>query len=116
MIEIEFYNTEDGRCPIEEYLDSLEPKLLAKTLRSIDLLETNGALLRGPYSEPLGGGIFELRTKLGSDITRVIFFFFRGNKAVLLNGFTKKTKKTPKGVIKLAKKYKTDYERRNQYE
>lgn len=39
MIEIEFYETEDGKCPLEEYLDSLEPKLLAKTLRTIDLLE-----------------------------------------------------------------------------
>ena len=27
MIEIEFYETEDGKCPLEEYLDSLEPKL-----------------------------------------------------------------------------------------
>ena len=54
MIEIEFYETEDGKCPLEEYLDSLEPKLLAKTLRTIDLLENNGTSLRGPYSEPLG--------------------------------------------------------------
>ena len=28
MIEIEFYDTEDGKCPLQEYLDSLEPKLL----------------------------------------------------------------------------------------
>ena len=42
MFEIEFYDTQDGKCPVQEYLDSLEPKLLAKTLRTIDLLETNG--------------------------------------------------------------------------
>ena len=35
-----------GRCPVQELLDSLEPKLLAKTLRTIDLLEMNGLLLR----------------------------------------------------------------------
>lgn len=114
MIEIEFYETEDGKCPLEEYLDSLEPKLLAKTLRTIDLLENNGISLRGPYSEPLGDGIFELRTKHGSDITRVLYFFFVGNKAVLTNGFTKKTKKTPKQELALAMKYKDDYERRQQ--
>ena len=45
--------TEDGRCPVQELLDSLEPKLLAKTLRTIDLLEMNGPLLREPYSKPL---------------------------------------------------------------
>ena len=61
-----------GRCPVQELLDSLEPKLLAKTLRTIDLLEMNGPLLREPYSKPLENGIFELRTKQGSDITRVL--------------------------------------------
>lgn len=53
MYEIILYDTEDGRCPVQELLDSLEPKLLAKTLRTIDLLEMNGPLLREPYSKPL---------------------------------------------------------------
>ena len=39
MYEIILYDTEDERCPVQELLDSLEPKLLAKTLRTIDLLE-----------------------------------------------------------------------------
>lgn len=57
-------------------------------------------------------GIFELRTKQGSDITRVLYFFIIGKKAVLTNGFVKKTQKTPKVEIELANKYKVDYERR----
>lgn len=72
MYEIILYDTEDGRCPVQELLDSLEPKLLAKTLRTIDLLEMNGPLLREPYSKPLENGIFELRTKQGSDIINCI--------------------------------------------
>ena len=63
MYEIILYDTEDGRCPVQELLDSLDPKLLAKTLRTIDLLEMNGPLLREPYSKPLENGIFVLRTK-----------------------------------------------------
>ena len=59
MYEIILYDTEDGRCPVQELLDSLEPKLLAKTLRTIDLLEMNGPLLCEPYSKPLENGIFE---------------------------------------------------------
>ena len=74
---------------MQELLDSLEPKLLAKTLRTIDLLEMNGPLLREPYSKPLENGIFELRAKQGSDITRVLYFFIVGKKAVLTNGFIK---------------------------
>lgn len=56
--------------------------------------------------------IFELRTKQGSDITRVLYFFIIGKKAVLTNGFIKKSQKTPKAEKELAKKYKADYERR----
>ena len=89
MYEIILYDTEDERCPVQELLDSLEPKLLAKTLRTIDLLEMNGPLLREPYSKPLENGIFELRTKQGSDITRVLYFFIVGKKEVLSNGFIK---------------------------
>jgi phage-related protein len=112
MYEIVFYDSEDGKCPIQEFLDSLEPKLLAKTLRTIDLLEHNGPQLREPYSKMLEDGIFELRTKQSSDITRVLYFFFAGRKVVLTNGFVKKSQKTPKTEKELAKKYKTDYERR----
>lgn len=112
MYEILFYDTDDGKCPVQEFLDSLESKLLAKTLRTIDLLEINGPQLREPYSKPLDDGIFELRTKQGSDITRVFYFFVIGQKAVLTNGFVKKTQKTPKAEKDLAKKYKADYERR----
>ena len=71
----------------------------------------NGPLLREPYSKPLENGIFELRTKQGSGITRVLYFFIVGKKAALTNGFIKKSKKIPKAEKELAKKYKADYER-----
>jgi phage-related protein len=112
MYEIIFYDSEDGKCPVQEFLDSLEPKLLAKTLRTIDLLEHNGPQLREPYSKMLEDGIFELRTKQSSDITRVFYFFFVGKKIVLTNGFVKKSQKTPTAEKELARKYKVDYERR----
>ena len=75
MYEIILYDTEDGKCPVRKFLDSLEPKLLAKTLRTID-------------------------------------FFVIGKKAILTNGFVKKSQKTPKAEKELTKKYKADYERR----
>ena len=65
MYEIIFYDTADGKCPVQDFLDSLEPKFLAKTLRTIDLLETNGPLLREPYSKPLEN--FYYRSKNHSD-------------------------------------------------
>ena len=114
MINIEFYNTESGECPVAEFILSLDSKMKAKVLRTIDLLENNGTLLREPYSKSLGDGIFELRIKQGNDITSVLYFFFIDNKAILTDGFIKKTQKTPKNVIETAKKYREDYQRRNQ--
>ena len=93
MYEIIFYDTQDGKCPVQEFLNTLDSKLLAKMLRMIDLLEENGPVLRKPYSEPIGDGLFELRAKQGSNITRVLYFFVVGKKAVLTNGFVKKLKR-----------------------
>ena len=89
-MRIEFYEAKNGGCPLNNYLDSLNPKLLAKTLKTIDLLEQNGSSLRSPYSEYLKDDIFELRTKQSTNITRILYFFVVGDKAILTNGFTKK--------------------------
>ena len=113
-MQIDFYVKENGECPIEKFFESLPPKMYAKVLRTIDLLEKNGKDLREPYSKSIGDGIFELRIKQGSDISRVLYFFFIGNTAILTNGFIKKSQKTPSGEKELARRYKTDYERRNE--
>ena len=38
MYEIIFYDTNEGKCPVEAFLESLSPKMQAKALRTIDLL------------------------------------------------------------------------------
>ena len=100
---------ENGDCPVKEFLLSLDKKMRAKLLVELDLLEENGPQLREPYSKHLEDGIFELRAKQGSDITRVLYFFFVGKKIVLTNGFTKKTQKTPRAEIATAKNYRAEY-------
>ncbi len=54
-------------------------------------------------------GIFEVRVEVGSDIFRVFSFFDKGNLVILVNGFHKKTQKTPKSEIKMAEKLKKEY-------
>ena len=49
-------------------------------------------------------GIFEVRAKQGSDISRVLYFFVVGRRVILTNGFVKKTMKTPKTELDLAHK------------
>ena len=80
-----------------------------KIFHELILLENYGNELREPHSKSLGDGIFEVRAKHSSDITRVLYFFFVGKKIVLTNGFVKKTQKTPPEQIELAKKYRKDY-------
>lgn len=106
---VAFYRKADGTQPALEFLKDLEPKMQAKVLRVIKLLETNGNDLREPYSKPLGDGIFELRAKVGTDISRVLYFFIDGQRIILTNGFIKKTQKTPSAEIEKAKKYRDDF-------
>ena len=80
--------------------------------REILLLEEFGNLLRKPHSELLEDGIFELWAKVGTDISRVLYFFIVGKKVILTNGFRKKSDKTPRDVIELAKKYRDDFMKR----
>ena len=107
--EIEFYSREDGSEPVAEFLDSLDSKMAAKLVGLMEILEEKGTELRMPYSEHLEGGIFELRCKQGSNITRVMYFFYVGKKIVATNGFVKKTQKTPAKELKLAKERRADW-------
>ena len=106
---VEFYETVKGEKPCLEFLNSLEVKLRAKAFRDMALLEEKGRELRLPYSEHLDDGIFELRTKQGSNIIRTMYFFFVGNKIILTHGFKKKTQKVPPAEIDRAKEYRKDY-------
>jgi len=55
-------------------------------------------------------GLYEIRVQLGSDIFRIFCFFDEGKLIVLVNGFQKKTQKTPKAEIEKALKIKREYE------
>lgn len=97
------YEKENGEVPVEEFLDSVNPKMRAKIYGLMGILQEKGNMLREPYSKHLEDGIFELRCKFGSDITRVLYFFYYEGKIIMTNGFVKKTQKTPKEEIQIAK-------------
>ena len=103
------YEKENGESPVEEFINSLDVKMRAKVYGMLSILQDKGNMLREPYSKHLDDGIFELRCKVGSNITRVLYFFYYEGKIVLTNGFVKKTQKTPPGEIELAKERRTDY-------
>ena len=54
-------------------------------------------------------GIYEIRVEVGSNSFRVFSFFDEGSLVILLNGFQKKSQKTPKNELALAERLKTEY-------
>lgn len=83
---VEYYELENGTCPVEEFILKQDNKMQAKIFKNLELLEIRE-----------------------NDITRIFYFFVIGQKIILTNGFIKKTQKTPKAEIALAKKYRNDY-------
>jgi len=110
--EVEYYVTTTSKKPAKDFIESLPLKLKAKVFRDIGLLEEFGTKLNEPYSKHLKEGVHELRVRLGSDRSRILYFFFRDQKIIMTNGFIKKTQRTPPGEIERAIKYKADHERR----
>ena len=106
---IEFYESGNGDVPAEEFLLNLDIKMRAKILGIMGILQEKGKQLREPYSKHLEDGIFEIRGKVGTDISRVLYFFYYDGKIIFTNGFVKKTQKTPKSEIDKAKVYRKEY-------
>jgi phage-related protein len=53
--------------------------------------------------------LYEIRVEVGSDIYRAFTFFDKGQLIILVNGFQKKSQKTPKSEIELAEKLRKQY-------
>ena len=54
-------------------------------------------------------GLYEIRVEVGSNIFRAFAFFDEGQLIIVASAFQKKTQKTPKNKLELAKKIKKEY-------
>lgn len=112
--EIIIYTKADGTTPVLDFIQTLPGKMRAKAAREINMLAEYGNELREPYTKYISDGIFELRIKVGSDISRVLFFYYKEKTIVITNGFIKKTDKIPWREILTAKKRRADFKKRKQ--
>jgi phage-related protein len=87
----------------EDFLTEQPIKVQNKIFKILEAIET---LERIPtnYLRLIVGtnGLYEARIQLGTAIWRVFCFFDNGKLVILLNGFQKKTQKTPKKEIEKA--------------
>ncbi len=96
---IEYYNDE-----VEKKILSLPAGLLARYLRLTDLMLEFGANLGMPHTRFIEKGLIELRIKGKEGIARVFYCTLVEKKIMMLHLFIKKSNKTPKKEIQIAKK------------
>lgn len=109
MFRVAFYKTADERKPAGEFVNSLDETAKAQVVHELKNLALLGNALNEDKSKPIGDGLFELRIVDRSNAYRMIYFFVIDATIIVTNGFAKKTQKTPKQEIELAKKYRADY-------
>lgn len=112
MTEIRFYQTEKGKCPVEEFLDSLESKVAQKIIWVLKIVEEMEILPSSYFKKIKNTQLYECRIIFSGNIFRILCFFEKNNLIILTHGFQKKTQKTPKKEIEKAIKYMNDYKRR----
>ncbi|MDA0910066.1 MAG: type II toxin-antitoxin system RelE/ParE family toxin [Proteobacteria bacterium] len=89
---------------VENDVLKLPDKLQAKILRMFELIETHGTDIGEPHTKAFGHGLFELRAKAKEGIARAFFCYLIDKEIIVLSVFVKKTQKTPKKEIEIAKK------------
>ncbi|QTA91584.1 Toxin-antitoxin system, toxin component, HigB-like [Desulfonema magnum] len=110
MKSISFYRTQSGKCPIEEYFDTLTDAQVAKITWVLKLIREREHIST-KYFKKLANtdDIWEVRVGLGSNIFRILGFIHNNELIILTNSFQKKSQKTPSKEIKLAEKRKKDF-------
>lgn len=93
-----------------DFFESVKPDVKKKFNWTLQLIATTERVPKKYFRHMTGStGIFEVRVEVGSDIFRVFSFFDKGNLIILVNGFQKKSQKTPKKELELAEKLKKQY-------
>ena len=114
MHEINFYKDEQGKSPVEEFLDELKSKDAQKVVWVLQLIEQHDIIPKTYFKKLVNtDDIWEVRAQSGNNIYRLLCFVEGQSVIILTNGFQKKTQKTPKNEIQLAEKRKMDWIRRN---
>ena len=93
-----------------DFLQKQKSEVQRKIIWTLKLIETIDKVPEKYFKHLTGtSGLYEVRIEVGSDIYRVFSFFDKGKLVILINGFQKKTQKTPKKEIEIAEKLKSQY-------
>lgn len=109
--KFEFYQRPNGKVEFIDFLEKLPKKDQAKLLSVIKSIENNGLLVsqRMEWIKKLDSDIFEIRSKVSSNIQRALYFHVVDDRYIITHGFTKKTQKTPEKEISHARKMMIEF-------
>lgn len=86
-------------------LDALPRDVRQRFLRIAELIEEHGLSgMREPYVKHLEGKLWEMRMKGKDGIARAIYVTATGARVVVLHAFIKKTQKTPRQALEIARR------------
>ncbi len=88
---------------VEDEILAMPTKIQARMIKLLELIEMHGANLGPPHTESMGDGLFEIRAKAKEGIGRGLFCYLKGQHVYVLRAFVKKSNKTPKKEIELAR-------------
>ena len=106
--EVLFYETAEGRCPTQDFLEGLPLKVRAKITKWVDLLRREGPDLPRPYADVVRGRIRELRVSF-SGMHHRLLYFFHGKRIIVTHGFVKKTAAVPDEELTRAQRWMDDF-------
>ncbi|OCA52430.1 type II toxin-antitoxin system RelE/ParE family toxin [Photorhabdus namnaonensis] len=89
---------------VEDAILNMPPRIQARMLKLLELIEEYGANLGEPHTKSMGKGLFEIRAKAQEGIGRGLFCYLQGPNIIVLHAFIKKNQKTPKKDLDLAYK------------
>ena len=92
----------------QAFVQTLDDDVLRKIDYLLQLLKSEERL-SVRFVKMVSDGLFELRISVKRNIYRLFFIFDEGDIVILLNGFQKKTQKTPRKEIDKALKIKAMY-------
>jgi len=86
-------------------LDMLPPEVRASFERIVELVRAFGLeRVHEPYIKHIEGRIWEMRLRGRDGITRALYVTASERRVVILRVFTKKTRRTPRREIELARR------------
>lgn len=89
---------------VKKSIRALPQGLYARFLRMVQTMTQNVPNLGMPHTKSMGDGLFEMRLKAQEGTARVFYCTVVNNKIYLLHSLIKKTQKTLKKDLDIAKK------------